>query len=66
MLWHANQIARYNVLNGIKPPASGHWLNTPEADAIDFQIEADFIGLMTSEISSSRPSNAHLPATWKS
>ena len=47
MLWHANQIARYNVLNGIKPPASGHWLNNPEADAIDFQIEADFIGLMT-------------------
>src|SRR5215207_10273626 len=30
MLWHANQIARYNVLNGIKPPASGHWLNNPE------------------------------------
>ena len=47
MLWHANQIARYNVLNGIKAPASGHWLNNPEADAIDFQIEADFIGLMT-------------------
>ena len=47
MLWHANQIARYNVLNGIEPPASGHWLNNPEADAIDFQIEADFIGLMT-------------------
>ena len=47
MLWHANQIARYNVLNGLEPPASGHWLNNPEADAIDFQIEADFIGLMT-------------------
>jgi hypothetical protein len=47
MLWHANQMARYNVLNGIKPPASGHWLNNPEADAIDFQIESDFIGLMT-------------------
>ena len=47
MLWHANQIARYNVLNAMKPPASGHWLNNPEADAIDFQIEADFIGLMT-------------------
>jgi len=47
MLWHANQIARYNVLNGIKPPASGHWLNNPEADAIDFEIESDFIGLMT-------------------
>ena len=26
-LWHANQAARYNILNGIMPPASGHWLN---------------------------------------
>lgn len=46
MLWHANQQARYNILNGIAPPQSGHWLNNPEADAIDFQIEADFAGLM--------------------
>jgi hypothetical protein len=46
-LWHANQAARYNILNGILPPASGHWLNTPHADDIDFQIEADFAGLMT-------------------
>lgn len=46
MLWHANQVARYNILNGVEPPASGHWLNNPEADAIDFQIEADFAGLM--------------------
>ena len=27
MLWHANQCARYNVLNGVMPPKSGHWLN---------------------------------------
>lgn len=46
-LWHANQAARYNVLNGIMPPASGHWMNNPHADDIDFQIEADFIGLMS-------------------
>ncbi len=46
-LWHANQIGRYNILNGLMPPASGHWLNNPQADAIDFQIEADFAGLMT-------------------
>ncbi|MCX6568966.1 MAG: ADP-ribosylglycohydrolase family protein [Candidatus Aminicenantes bacterium] len=46
-LWHANQAARYNILNGIPPPASGHWLNTPHADDIDFQIEADFAGLMS-------------------
>lgn len=45
-LWHANQAARYNILNGIMPPESGHWLNNPHADDIDFQIEADFIGMM--------------------
>ncbi len=46
-LWHANQAARYNILHGIMPPASGHWLNNPHADDIDFQIEADFAGLMS-------------------
>lgn len=47
MLWHANQAGRYNVLNGIMPPMSGHWKNNPHADCIDFQIEADFAGLMS-------------------
>ena len=47
MLWHANQNARYNILNGIMPPESGHWLNNPCAEDIDFQIEADFAGLMS-------------------
>lgn len=47
MLWHANQAARYNVLNGIKPPQSGHWHNNPHADCIDYQIESDFAGLMS-------------------
>lgn len=46
-LWHANQVARYNILNGIMPPESGHWKNNPHADDIDFQIEADFAGIMT-------------------
>ena len=46
-LWHANQMARYNLLRGLAPPASGHWHNNPDADDIDFQIEADFIGLMS-------------------
>ena len=46
-LWHANQSARYNILNGIMPPASGDWLNNPHADDIDFQIEADHCGLMS-------------------
>lgn len=45
-LWHANQAARYNILNGIMPPESGHWVNNPHADDIDYQIEADFVGLM--------------------
>ncbi|MBP9998155.1 MAG: ADP-ribosylglycohydrolase family protein, partial [Bacteroidales bacterium] len=46
-LWHANQQARYNILHGIMPPYSGHWLNNPHADDIDFQIEADYAGLMS-------------------
>ncbi|MCF8225967.1 MAG: ADP-ribosylglycohydrolase family protein [Bacteroidales bacterium] len=46
-LWHANQAARYNILNGISPPMSGHWKYNPHADDIDFQIEADFAGIMS-------------------
>ena len=45
-LWHANQAARYNILRGIMPPESGHWINNPHADDIDYQIEADYAGLM--------------------
>ena len=47
MLWHANQAARYNILHGVKSPASGEWKNNPHADCIDYQIEADFAGLMS-------------------
>ena len=47
VLWHANQAARYNILNGIMPPESGHWRNNPHADDIDYQIEADYAGLMS-------------------
>ncbi|MFZ4546225.1 MAG: ADP-ribosylglycohydrolase family protein [Bacteroidales bacterium] len=46
-LAHANQASRYNILNGIMPPQSGNWKNNPHADDLDFQIEADFIGLMS-------------------
>lgn len=46
-LWHANQVAKYNIKQGIMPPMSGHWLNNPHADDIDYQIEADFAGLMS-------------------
>ena len=46
-LWHANMNARYNILRGVMPPESGHWLNNPHAEDIDYQIEADFAGLMS-------------------
>lgn len=46
-LWHANQVARYNILNGMKAPESGYWKNNPHADDLDFQIESDFTGLMS-------------------
>ncbi len=45
-LWHANLQARANILAGIMPPESGHWKNNPHADDIDFQIEADYAGIM--------------------
>ena len=45
-LWHANQAARYNILNGRGAPESGYWKYNPHADDIDFQIEADFIGML--------------------
>lgn len=46
-LAHANQASRYNILQGIMPPASGNWKNNPHADDLDFQIESDFIGIMS-------------------
>jgi hypothetical protein len=45
-LSHANQLGRYNILHGVEPPQTGHWMNNPHADDTDFQMEADFIGLM--------------------
>ncbi len=46
-LWHANAGARRLLENGIKAPWSGHPKYNVHANDIDFQIEADFIGLMT-------------------
>ncbi len=45
-LWHANLAARRNLRRGIPAGESGspHW--NAHANDIDFQIEADFIGLM--------------------
>ena len=46
-LWHANAGARRNLNHGIVAPLSGHPKYNLHADDIDFQIESDFIGLMT-------------------
>ncbi len=45
-LWHANRQGRENLRNGIAPPDSGHPAFNPHADDIDYQIEADFSGLI--------------------
>jgi hypothetical protein len=46
-LWHANAGARRLLNLGIKAPMSGHPNYNIHANDIDFQIEADFIGLMS-------------------
>ncbi len=45
-LWHANEAARSNLRKGIAPPDSGHPQFNEHADDIDYQIEADFSGLV--------------------
>lgn len=45
-LWHANDAARWNLRTGIAPPDSGHPVFNKHADDIDYQIEADFAGLI--------------------
>lgn len=45
-LWHANAAARRALNQGIQAPWSGHPRYNFHANDIDFQIEADFIGLM--------------------
>jgi hypothetical protein len=46
-LWHANNAGRNNLRSGIAPPDSGHPQFNAHADDIDYQIEADFAGLIT-------------------
>ncbi len=46
-LWHANLAARNNLRQGIAPPDSGHPRFNGYADDIDYQIEADFAGLIS-------------------
>jgi hypothetical protein len=45
-VWHANAGARRALNQGVEPPWSGHPKHNFHANDIDFQIEADFIGLM--------------------
>ncbi len=47
MLWHANKAGRDNLRSGIAPPWSGHPKYNHHADDIDYQIEADYAGLIT-------------------
>ena len=46
-LWHANVQGRKNYFDSIFPPKSGHPDYNSHADDIDFQIEADFIGMIS-------------------
>jgi hypothetical protein len=45
-LWHANRDGRDNLRKGIAPPDSGHPKFNKHADDIDYQIEADYSGLI--------------------
>ncbi len=46
-LWHANLGARRALRRGVSAEASGTPAHNAHANDIDFQIEADFIGLMS-------------------
>ena len=46
MLWHANFHGRENLRMSIAPPYSGHPEYNSHADDIDYQIEADYSGLI--------------------
>ncbi len=45
-LWHANYYGRENLRDGIEAPDSGHYLYNQCCDDIDWQIEADSVGMM--------------------
>ncbi len=45
-LWHANKFGRDNLRDGIAPPDSGHPKFSAHSDDIDYQIEADYSGLV--------------------
>ncbi len=45
-LWAANRQGRDNLRKGIAPPESGHPQNNRNCDDIDYQIEADYSGII--------------------
>jgi len=45
-LWHANNAGRKLLRSGVAPPDSGHPQFNKHADDIDYQIEADYAGLI--------------------
>jgi hypothetical protein len=45
-LWHANRAGRDNLRRGIAPPDSSHPEFNKHADDIDYQIEADYSGII--------------------
>ncbi len=45
-LWAANRTGRRNLRFGISPPASSHPRYSDNCDDIDYQIEADFSGII--------------------
>jgi len=45
-LWHANKAGRDQLRAGVAPPDSGHPAFNDHADDIDYQIEADYSGLI--------------------
>ncbi len=45
-LWHANRYGRENCRNGVMPPLSGDPEYNAHFDDIDYQIEADYAGII--------------------
>jgi hypothetical protein len=50
LLWHANHYGRENIRRGVMPPLSGHPAYNVHADDIDFQIEADLLGILCPQL----------------
>ena len=61
-LWHANLAARRALKRGVPATLSGTPKYNAHANDIDFQIEADFVGLMTPGLPRLRTTFAFGPA----